>query len=330
MEKKKPVKRTEKSRTVSNLPDAKLVFRLVPISRIRRPDNLSVPGSGSGTPVDLALPLVLCRISGKSGYYVIDGCKRLERFKKRKSKSVPCAVLTGELDENELALMRFSLNRGRTLPIDEKISWLKWISGIRDTKARNRALEDIGCTVQDLANYSAVFSSGREITVAVEAGIIHPSLVRIMLLWTELDRKAFLTAFKGANLSFQTQREFLEWLTDMVFSAKTLVREILSQTDIKSVLENQRMNWPQKIEKIREQLFLKRFPRLAEAKNLWKKIAASSNPDPARIRFIPEANFEKNRLEVRCSIKKPEEAAALFMKLAQIPEQTWKTLIYPV
>jgi len=188
----------------------------------------------------------------------------------------------------------------------------------------------MGGAEQDMIMLSPLFSAGSHVLNAVDSGALHPALLKTFMLLPRTDQKAFLTAFDGAGLSFQTQREFLEWLTELSYTERLPVAQILGRQDIRSIVHNTRLNWPQRIEKIRNILYERRYPRLSAARELWKKNAAAANPSPSSIQFIPSPFFEKNKLEVRCTLTDPAAARDIFTRLALVPPETWHTLIYPL
>jgi hypothetical protein len=329
MASRKQVKDTKASQSIMASTDNPVTFIEIPVSKLKCLPVLHCrENTGAHTP-ETVFPIVVGKITGKTGFYVIDGCKRLKILKDGKKKIASCAVLINPADEKTLGLMRIKLNRGRSFSMHEKIGWLKWATALKDNAVSCRVLEDMGLTNQDLTMYSPLFSAGEHIIEALESGALHPSAARSMLILPIPDQKEFLRAFKGAGLSFQTQREFVEWLTDMHFSAKQSVRDIFSLPEIKSILENAKLNWPQKIQKVRDILFEMKYPVLVRVRDKWNKAASSANSGLQSVRFIPDAFFEKDRLEVRCTVTSPEKASELFGKLASIPADTWSILINP-
>jgi len=187
----------------------------------------------------------------------------------------------------------------------------------------------MGMSDQEKATLAPLMSAGKPMIEAVAGGKLHPGVLTMFLLLSPSDRSAFLKTFSAAQLSFQTQREFLEWLSEIAYSESVSVGSILKDKKILDILNNKKLNWPQRIPRIRDILYHRRFPRLATLEKKWKKLATHSNPMLSNVQFSPSPAFEKNKLEIRINLTEPETATEIFTKLAQVPQETWKNLIYP-
>ena len=177
---------------------------------------------------------------------------------------------------------------------------------------------------------SPLLACRKAVVDAVASGALHAGLVKTFLLLSRSDQDGFLETFRRARLSFQTQREFLEWLTEIAFIQKTPVRKVLGHPEIRKLLRSRKLNWPQRVQKLRGILHTQRFPRLSAAEKTWKAVAKSANPNPSRVQFVPSPFFEKNRLEVRIVLTEGLSAKGLCGELAALPEATWRRLIYPL
>jgi hypothetical protein len=117
---------------------------------------------------------------------------------------------------------------------------------------------------------------------------------------------------------------------------KKSVAFLLNSNEIQTIIYNQTLNAPQKIERLRTLLFSWKFPRYSNALQNWKKIAKETahmvlgDDKNSRVTFVPNPAFEKNRLEVNISIGHANAAKEIFEKLSEVPQTTWGKLIYPV
>ena len=137
---------------------------------------------------------------------------------------------------------------------------------------------------------------------------------------------AFLNAHKFTR---QTRRELAEWLPEIACRENTTVDNIINGENIQSILRGEKLNAPQKIEKVRDALYRMRFPEYSKLQDKWKKSAAAANPAPSKVRFIPPPGFEKKRLEVRLTIENADEAREIFRSLSKIEPGVWDELLFP-
>jgi len=143
------------------------------------------------------------------------------------------------------------------------------------------------------------------------------------------DRKTiddFLNAHRFTN---QTRRELSEWLPEIAYRENVSADGIINGEEIQAILNSEKLNNPQKLQKIRDELYRRRFPEYSKLQEQWKKAAASANPFPSKVRFIPSPGFEKKRVEVRLTIESAEEAREVLSALSQIERSVWDGLLYP-
>jgi len=136
----------------------------------------------------------------------------------------------------------------------------------------------------------------------------------------------FLNAHRFTN---QTRRELAEWLPEIAYRENISAGAVINGENIQAILKNEKLNNPQKFQKIRDELYRMRFPEYSKMQEQWKKTAASANPAPSKVRFIPSPAFEKKRVEVRLTIESAKEAKEILNALAQIEPRVWDELLYP-
>ena len=142
--------------------------------------------------------------------------------------------------------------------------------------------------------------------------------------------KAIIDGFlKAHRFTTQTQRELAEWLPEIAIRENVSASDIINSENIQSILKSEKLNNPQKHQKIRDELYKKRFPEYSKLQEKWKKTAASANPAPSKIRFIPSPAFEKKHLEIRLTIKSAEEAKELLNALSKIEPRVLDELLWP-
>jgi hypothetical protein len=144
-----------------------------------------------------------------------------------------------------------------------------------------------------------------------------------------IDREAVIALLHQYSFTRQMQRELLDWLPECAFREKCTVADILAASWLQEIHHNEKLNGPQKIDRIRTALFNRRFPTIARAKKAWSESAAELNPDPSHVHLKPSEAFEKNRLELRITVTSAEQAAMIFSRLCDVAPQKWDQLIYP-
>lgn len=308
-----------------------LSFKVVNSNSLLFPKDLfdpEVPLPEEGL-FDSFLPVIV-RPDNNDSFTIIDGCKRYLRFKKGGQKKISCNIIQTPLNEFASGLLRIALNRNRPQNLRERILFLFWLKN-NCTKVTFRPnAHKAGFSPKDIEQLTPVFSLDNHIKEALFDSSPDLSLVKYFQVLTHEDQLCFLKTFKGLMLSLQTQREFLEWLPEIACNEKKTVSEILSETQIKNTIKNIKLNDPQRIQKIHSYLYERKFPRLVDAQNIWKKHAAALNPDPACVTFVPSSYFEKNLFEIKISITNSLSAVNIFKELVKVSSDEWQKLIYPL
>ncbi|MDR0305668.1 MAG: hypothetical protein LBI42_02400 [Chitinispirillales bacterium] len=135
--------------------------------------------------------------------------------------------------------------------------------------------------------------------------------------------------FKKIHFSHQARREIAEWVPEIAYREKSDVRNILEKESIQMILSSEKLNAPQKAEKIRDELYKMRFPLFSDMQKRWKKAVNAANPSPSKVQFIPSPGFEKKRLEIRVTVGNADEARKIFASLAEMENDKWDEIIFP-
>jgi len=273
------------------------------------------------------LPILV--IADGEYYKIIDGYKRYKLAIQEKRAEISCCVLHQQLDPKESALLRMNMNKGRGLSFKEKILIIKWLKENTEKNEYLCVAEECGIPFKEIHDFEALISSDQYIIDAVGCGILDITAAPLLSQLKSDDSEAILRLFSENSFSRQMQRELVEWIPEIAFREKCPVVNVIDSESIKQIRENAKLNGPQKIQKIRDTVFEKRFPNLARAKESWRNLSRISNPDPGKIVFQSSEAFEKNRLEVKITLTNSSQAATIFNKLLLISPETWDRLIYP-
>lgn len=304
-------------------------FDALDVNRLSVPEDLfdpEVPFNNSA--VLSAITPLLVISSGNDSYEIIDGCKRFYQSRNRFEKML-CAVIQAKLSPVSHGLVRLICNQSRPFHIREKFLITCWIKKMLPDIPIQTVLLQFGIPAREI-EYLEQLQSSNDITKnAVFDNQLDLSLISYFKILSEHDQQNYLKTFFDFNLSFQTQREFLEWLPEIAYLKKTTVTEILNSPDITEILGNQELNPPQKIHKIHACLFCLKYPRFSEVQKSWKKHADTVNPDPKKVSFLPEPFFENSRLELKITLTNPDEAKSIFKQLNDLSSEHWQKLINP-
>ncbi len=305
-----------------------LIYSRLLVEKVDFPDTLFEPDIPVQNQYCTVMPpIIVCKKNSR--YTIIDGCKRLVLLRRRKIEEADFAIIDSVCDSFVYSLLRILLNRGRTLLLKEKILFLNWLKVNLDDQEYKRIVCGLGISDKERFELERLLTCALPVLNAVDSGVADCTVASDLNSMSTVDRDAFLSLFSKVSFSRQQQRELIEWLPEIAFTEQCSVHALLGEITITEILENGSINQPQKAQKIRDQIFKKRFPNLVELKQRWSALVNKVNPDPARIHFNVSEFFEKNRLEVKLTLNEAQKAGELFAKLGSISNETWEKLIYP-
>lgn len=280
------------------------------------------------TPEQVVVPPV-AQPAGAGIYEIVDGCKRVLYMQHRHKDRCMCAITTTPLDSRAAGLLRIMFNRNRPRTLDETLCYVRWLKENVSSEGYRSIAEELGFTQNQLQEAHRLLGCAPFVVRAVADGALHSAVIEDFSRLGESGQRAFLTTFAGLKLSRQTQRELIRWLPDIAATTGRPVADILAEDRLQRILRDGRITDPRKIDKVRHALFERRFPRLAHAHHTWRTASARHNPDPRRVSFVPDQSFEKDRLEMRITLRSAGEAEKLFGKLASVPRDAWRLLLRP-
>jgi hypothetical protein len=303
-------------------------FRRLPLAALQLPEKLFDPRDI--TEADKAvLPYPVTVYQSGERFVLIDGCKRFVLAQKAGMEEISCMVLTPSPAADLVPLLRMRLNRSRTLRFFEKLLFISWLAKNTDDQSFRTICSEFSIDNREAFELKQLSDCEPGIIDAVAAGALERSLAPELQRLDPDDRTAILSFIRTYSLSRQMQREFFDWLPELAFREHCSVNRILTLDELIGISSDAKLNGPQKIDKIREFLYNRRFPTLARAKQTWKEHAAKLNPAPRQVQFKAADAFEKNRLDLRITLSSAEEAKEIFTKLSTIEPMEWNCLIYP-
>lgn len=319
---------TETLHDSTAVPGSELQFRRIPVEQLRYHEELFDERVIDHQKIpEMISPIIVCE-NGEN-YRVIDGCKRLYHAKATGCSACNCALFTPPLDDYHAALLRMTLNRGRSLHFYEKMLFVRWLMAHCNTEQSLQIAQSLSLNRKEVVEFEKLRSCDVPVIEAVATGHLERCFASEVQQFSDTDRKEVVQLFTEYTFSRQMQRELLDWLPELAFRERSTIYDLLQSRKITEIRLNRKLNGPQKIERIRSELFNRRFPTISRAKNTWNTTAATLNPDPSHVQFKPSEAFEKNRLELRITATSAEQARKIFAHLAEIEPEMWDRLIYP-
>jgi hypothetical protein len=293
-------------------------------------DGLTDTLSSISLPESVLLsPLIVFKSPNNESFYsIIDGFKRFLSLRERKTQTVTCVVIP-LISVVDAGKMRIELNSGRTILFSEKLQFLKWAKQNNSESDYREIALKLSVSGKDLRDMEQLFDAPAQLVDAALKGYLDTTLISELKFFTEEDISAVVFLFSHFPFTRQTQRELLEWIPELVYRNKKSISELYESDFIKKIIDDRKLNDPQKIKKIRDHYYELRFPTLTETKKAWSTLAASINPAPSNVSFNPSDAFEKNVLEIRIRITDALQGRSILKNLAEISEIEWESLIYP-
>jgi len=276
---------------------------------------------------DIMMPLIVAAENDR--FRLIDGYKRFAELQRAGAAGCDCGIVSPAPDSLHAILLRVTLNRGRTFTTAEKLQTVAALATFRDTSAYREACAIITTDRSEISHLEKCATCSPPVLEAVARGYVDLPLAPVLDQFAPSDLSAVLDLYARFPFSRQTQKEFSDWLPELGFRERCPITEIISSPEVQEIIVHPKLNAPQKIEKLRQNLYERRFPTIIKAKKTWESRAAAINPDTKAVVFKAADAFEKNRLEIKITITSAAQAQELFSKLSTVPPPAWDQLIYP-
>ncbi|MBN1983265.1 MAG: ParB N-terminal domain-containing protein [Chitinivibrionales bacterium] len=311
----------------------------LPSSEIPHLSNPPEQSSSTG----LLNPIIVAKRSDTL-YQIIDGRKRIKTWMQLSQKTpsnnwptdtmdVLCGILTTRqpLTEKQEGIVRILLNSNRSLPLQERYETMHWLTTYCTEEEMTLLCHICGSiNNHDWQFYAALPNIEEQIRQLFFMEVIHPSVAVRLKQLSINDQRAFADLLKSFTLSFQMQKQFLEWLPELAENQKTTIATLLSSPPISDIRVHPTLNGPQKIKKLYKSIVSMKFPQLNAALKEWESLSKRVNPSPANIQFSHSDSFEHDMLTITMKITASDKAISYCKKLASISAAEWQKLIYPI
>jgi hypothetical protein len=131
------------------------------------------------------------------------------------------------------------------------------------------------------------------------------------------DRLRINDLFTSLKWSFNKQWEATQWIIEIASREERSIKEVVDEGEIIEILNNDRMNDPQKVKTIVKILKTRRFPSLLAAEKSFK-IGLSKLPLPSGVKIISPPFFEGIEYKLEIVFRKGEELRGKLEELSHL------------
>ena len=148
--------------------------------------------------------------------------------------------------------------------------------------------------------YLKLLTLEESIRNAIALQQISIKVAKVLVEMEEGTRQVMFQWISTLKLNFNQQIKFTEYVEDIRFRDGLMAPELFSEKPFLEILENQRLNNPQKAKAVLEMLRVRRFPRLAQAKQAVEDaISTILMPREASIHYDPFLEDPFYHLEIQ-------------------------------
>lgn len=277
---------------------------------------------------EMYLPIVV-GVMTNGTHCIIDGAKRSAMQQRLGNSTFGALIIDCSLDLHRVSLGRILLNKNRLKQPLESVEVMRWLASVGDDSEATIAFL-YGVSMREATELRAVLDCCDAVQMSVTSGMLPKTMCAEISRMSKSDQESLIKLFEGMLPSLQLWREIVEWLPELAHVYGISVPELCNQEKMIALQNQKTLNSPQKLEKIREIFFDLRFPTYSAARKNWRELVHKTSPDATRVAFKETPGFEKQRLEVKLTLKNPDEALRICQGLSAISREIWKKLISPI
>ena len=152
------------------------------------------------------------------------------------------------------------------------------------------------------------------------AGRLHLKAAELLAMLDVADQAALAQLFDSCRLGQNLQRELVENLDDVARRDSKTIAELLQQTEVRSLLNDEEQAPAQKASSLRLVIHRWRFPEFSQREAEFAQGAAQLAWPPA-LKLSHHPTFEDSRLQVTMSFRSHEEFLALLTQLEKLRDR---------
>ncbi len=230
-----------------------------------------------------------------NNFIVVAGYRRLLALRELGWQDTVCQVLPDNFPPLKALLLNLNDNLlHRKLNNIEKGMVLKRLTSFLNTEeivANFMPILDIPANRQTLELFLGLEELEDTVKVSVAMERLSLRIAGLIRSIGKDDRLKINDLFTSLKWSFNQQWETIQWIIEIASREGRPIKEIVDERQIIEVLNNNRMNKPQKVKAIVKILKARRFPSLLETEKLFK-IGIFNLSLPSGIKIIPPPFFE--------------------------------------
>lgn len=269
--------------------------------------------------VGLLQPPIL--IAESDGFVVVCGFRRIAACASLKLAHVPARILPP--GHSRLACAKIAIADNafqRELNVVEQsraFAMIRRYAGERQTwmsLARSVGLPDSPAVMDrllDVADMPEILQQS-----ILDGHISLPVAIEINRL-NSLEAAVLIRLFDSLNTGLNIQRELLETIREISLRDGISLAELLEKSPVASILHNDELSNPQRVQELRRQLKRMRYPELSKAETRFQQLLRSARLD-SRIQFQHPPFFEGKTYRATLSIDSRTQLRHLISELEKL------------
>lgn len=242
-------------------------------------------------------PPVLRNKAG-SGFQIVCGFRRVEALAGLSVSSFPCRILPPGIDEKECLLLNLYDNISHRVfnPIEKSMTIQRLETFFPEEKiiADFLPLLEVNPHKSQLEMFRPLCTLENSIKDAVVAGVIDLHTAFKLAPMDAQNRETLKSLLIILRLSVSKQAALIEYICEIALRENISGKDVVTNSGIQSVLEDEHLNLPQKADAILRYLRERRYPQLTAKEKAFKQHCKELKL-PSDVQFIPPPNFEGNR-----------------------------------
>lgn len=256
-----------------------------------------------------------------NNFIAVAGYRRLLAVRELGWQDIVCQILPDNFHPLKALLLNLNDNLlHRQLNNIEKGMILQRLTGfieIEEIVANFMPILDIPANRQTLELFLSLEELEDTVKVSVAMERLSLRIAGLIRSIGKDDRLKINDLFTSLKWSFNQQWETIQWIIEIASREGRPIKEIVDERQIIEVLNNDRMNNPQKVKAIVKILKDRRFPSLLETEKLFK-IGISNLSLPSGVKIIPPPFFEGIDYKLEIVFTKGEELKEKLTELSNL------------
>lgn len=257
-------------------------------------------------------------------FQIVTGRKRLLAVKESGRACCDCLVMTASttvLDGLAIAFEEMLLKK-KINPVEQAIFFGKVLQETDDNEAAERFLPPLGFPPRPhlIKRFIALLDLEEPLLVAVHKGRLDEKVALELGKLNFGDRMALFEVITLLHLSVGNQKKLTISSRELAVRANSSIRQLLSDPEAEAILNHPEANLPQKAANLMAWINKKRFPRLTEAEQEFRRFTGKLQL-PKGVSLSHSPSFEKDELTLSITVQDQVKLQDLWPKVEEILPQ---------